>query len=232
MAEDLGLARRTVGDSSSSSSGSDDSSSSDGSDDAPDRPSYVLQLSDDRGDKDMLALLEDSLGFSLGACTTGRMLVPPQDTLPPLANIGLLSFFRRVSITPESKELGPLLAGMFQEMLLTLSFRLRAHATAGSLLCGVRTHLSHPEENMLQLGIVAMALTPQVDTPLVTAANGQGNGLSPVPRPPRSSSLSVEGAVEDKTPRVSEEGIAGSLLEVMTPTNEKDHPEAEIVCSG
>ena len=84
---------------------------------------------------------------------------------------------------------------------------------------------------MLQLGIVAMALTPQVDTPLVTAANGQGNGLSPVPRPPRSSSLSVEGAVEDKTPRVSEEGIAGSLLEVMTPTNEKDHPEAEIVCS-
>jgi hypothetical protein len=163
-AEKLGLARRTVGleDTTSSSDDDSSSSSSDASDDSRDRPSsYILEISDDQGEGEMAGLLEEASGFVLGVCTTGRMLVPPQEALPALANLRLLTYFRRVSVSQyEPKALGALLAGMFQEMILTLSFRLLAHSQAGTLLCGVRTHLSLPEDNTVQVGIVAMALSP------------------------------------------------------------------------
>jgi hypothetical protein len=64
-----------------------------------------------------MALLEEeeASGFVHGACTTGRMLVPPQQSLPALENLRLLTLFRRVSINGDSfKALGPMLTGMFQ----------------------------------------------------------------------------------------------------------------------
>ena len=137
VAENLGLARRTVGDSSSSSSDDSSSSSSDDSDDSRDRPSYVLEISDEQvhththththtytftyvytqAESDLMALLEEeeASGFAHGACTTGRMLVPPQQSLPALENLRLLTLFRRVSINGDSfKALGPMLTVMFQ----------------------------------------------------------------------------------------------------------------------
>ena len=118
VAEDLGLARRTVGDSSSSSSDDSSSTSSDDSDDSRDRPSYVLEISDEQAESDLMALfsaVQETSGFAHGACTTGRMLVPPQQALPALENLRLLTLFRRVSISADSfKALGPMLTDLFQ----------------------------------------------------------------------------------------------------------------------
>ena len=153
----------------SDDSSSESSTSSDDSD-SPPRPGYVLEIDDEQGVTDVLALLDEPLGFSLGVCSTSHPPVDPDDPLPPLQNLQLFTFFRRVSllgIAPQ--KLPETLAALFQGMLMTIAFRLRAQGAC--LLCGVKSHMSLPDDNQLQLGVTAMALNLQEGPPAPTVGH-------------------------------------------------------------
>ncbi|KAJ1468198.1 hypothetical protein T484DRAFT_1856188 [Baffinella frigidus] len=95
---------------------------------------------------------------------------PPPDPLPALQNLQLFTFFRRVSLNGVApRDLSGTLSSIFQGMLFTMAFRLRAQGAC--LLCGVRAQMSLPDDNQMQLGVTAIALC-KPETPMLGPSPG------------------------------------------------------------
>eukprot|EP00288_Rhodomonas_lens_P016307 CAMPEP_0177702132 /NCGR_PEP_ID=MMETSP0484_2-20121128/6978_1 /TAXON_ID=354590 /ORGANISM="Rhodomonas lens, Strain RHODO" /LENGTH=846 /DNA_ID=CAMNT_0019213405 /DNA_START=305 /DNA_END=2842 /DNA_ORIENTATION=+ len=149
--EQAALTRDCADDSSSDSSTSSSSDSEDGGN----KPAYVLEIDDDQGERDLIALWEEPLACVEGVCSTGRMPFADDNVPRAMSNIQLLTLFRRVTLT-HPKEFGGCLAKLYQEVLLSLCLRLRS-LSKSLVLCGLKTHISLHEDSTLQLGIVTMS---------------------------------------------------------------------------
>lgn len=145
----------------------DDDSSSQSSNNSSDSenqlPSaYILEIDHQQELEDLVGLLQEPLqpmALDVAACTTERMpWGPPGSSLACAGeNFQFLTCFKRISVPGGGRQLAATLWTLMQEMLGAMAFRLRNSGPA--LLSGVKLSIDLPDDNSLQLGLVAMAFT-------------------------------------------------------------------------
>lgn len=126
---------------------------------------YILEIDHQQELEDLVGLLQEPLqpmALEVAACTTERMpWGPPGSALTLAENVQFISCFKRISIPGGGRQLASNLWSLMQEMLGAMAFRLRNSGPA--LLSGVKVDIDLPDDNTLQLGLVAMAFTQSAE---------------------------------------------------------------------